>query len=50
MGKGSDDTRSPDYEARREAYDRIFGDKDDEHPRGSCGGYCENCEGGCDES
>ena len=66
MGKGSADTRSPDYEARREAHDRIFGGNsmgksthaveyiekilNKTHPRGSCVGLCSECEGGCDES
>lgn len=27
-GKGDKDTRNPDYDKRRDAWDRIFGSKD----------------------
>ena len=31
MGKGSGDSRSPDFKARRESYDRIYGNGSASH-------------------
>lgn len=36
-GKGDKDTRTPNYEKRREAWDRIFGKKDE-------GKYCKEVQ------
>lgn len=59
-GKGDGDTRSPDYKARRDGYDKIdWGGnacgktksiKEIDatlHPLGACGSHCDQCVGGC---
>ena len=63
-GKGSKNRTNPHSPEWSESYDRIFGEDvivtqrtingtcwilDNTHPKGSCGGYCDQCEGGCDE-